>query len=77
MFVEYAMRIRARSRSKHTLVFQLTNGVGSYLPTSAAVTGGSYSSKPASTLVGPEGGESLTEIFVTEINNMWNKQEAL
>jgi hypothetical protein len=74
LFVEYGLRIRARSRARQVFIFQLTNGRGGYLPTGAALAGGSYSSKPASTLVGPEGGDSLTEILIAEINKLW-KQE--
>jgi hypothetical protein len=74
LFVEYGLRIRARSRARQVFIFQLTNGRGGYLPTDAALAGGSYSSKPASTLVGPRGGDILTETIITEINNLWDQK---
>jgi hypothetical protein len=70
LFVEYGLRIRARSKARQVFIFQLTNGQGGYLPTGAALAGGSYSSKPASTLVGPEGGDILTETLIKEINRL-------
>jgi hypothetical protein len=70
--VEYGMRIRARSKAGQVFNFQLTNGVAGYLPTDIAVAGGSYSSKPASTLIGPRGGDTLAETFIAEINKLWD-----
>jgi hypothetical protein len=72
LFVEYSLRIRAHSKASHVFNFQLTNGCPGYLPTEAALAGGSYSSKPASTLVGPEGGKILTETLIAEINKLWD-----
>jgi hypothetical protein len=74
LFVEYGLRIRARSRARQVFNFQLTNGQGGYLPTDAALAGGSYSSKPASTLVGPRGGDILTETIIKEINSLWDQK---
>ena len=71
LFVEYGLRIRARSTASQVFIMQLTNGSSGYLPTEAALAGGSYSSKPASTLVGPDGGKILTEILIEEINKLW------
>jgi hypothetical protein len=72
LFVEYSLRIQARSKASHVFVGQLANGTTGYLPTSAAIAGGSYSSKPASTLVGPEGGTILTEKTIEAIDKLWN-----
>jgi hypothetical protein len=72
LFTEYGMRIKARSRSEQTFIVQLANGAGGYLPTEEAVAGGSYSSKPASTMCGPDGGDKLVEITVEAINRMWS-----
>jgi hypothetical protein len=74
LFVEYGLRIRARSRARQVFILQLTNGQGGYLPTDAALEGGSYSSKPASTLVGPRGGDLLTETIIREINRFWDQK---
>lgn len=71
LFVEYGMRVRARCRANQVFHIQLSNGVGDYLPTAAAVKGGSYSSEPASTLVGPEGGEELTERMIREADELF------
>jgi len=72
LFVEYAIRMRARARADQVISFQITNGRGLYLPTRIAVEGGSYSSKPVSNLVGPEGGDMLVEIMVTEMDKLWD-----
>ncbi|MCL1855252.1 MAG: hypothetical protein FWF86_05910, partial [Clostridia bacterium] len=71
LFVEYALRMRARARAGQVMCFQLTNGMDGYLPTRIAVEGGSYSSKPASTLVGPEGGDAMVEILIAEMDRLW------
>lgn len=71
LFVEYGFRIRARCRAGQVCICQLTNGRGGYLPTKAAVEGGSYSSKPASTTVGPDGGDQLVERVIAEIDKLW------
>ena len=71
VYVEYALQIKARSKAPHVFTIQLTNGVSGYLPTETALNGGSYSSKPASSLVGPEGGRLLTETLIKEINRLW------
>lgn len=61
LFVDYGMRIKARSKAGQTFVAQLTNGTGLYLPTVRAVRGGSYGAMPAVCRVGPEGGDELVE----------------
>lgn len=71
LFTEYGMRMKARSKSEQTFIIQLSNGRGGYLPTEAAIAGGSYSSKPASTKCGPEAGDQLAELTLDLINSMW------
>jgi hypothetical protein len=73
LFVEYGQRIRAKCKARQALICQLTNGTGGYLPTQAAIDGGSYSSKPASTKVGPEGGDELAERFVSEMDKLFEE----
>jgi hypothetical protein len=75
LFVEYGLRIRARSKAEQVFIIQLANGSAGYLPTAAAVSGGSYSSKPASTLVGPQSGDILTETLIQEINQIFDYKE--
>ena len=71
LFVEYGMRIKARCRAEQTILVQLSNADSSYLPTEAAVNGGSYSSKPASTTCGPDGGDRLVEETIQAIDALW------
>jgi len=60
LYLDYAMRIKARSKAIQTFIVQLT-GSGSYLPPYRSTLGGSYGAVPASTLMGPEGGQELVE----------------
>ncbi len=71
LFVEYGLQIRARCKAEQVFICQLTNGTGGYLPTNAAVSGGSYSSRPASTTVGPKSGKKLVERIIKEIGELW------
>ncbi|MDI6451642.1 hypothetical protein [Anaerobaca lacustris] len=71
LYIEYGARIRARSRAAQTLLVQLANDRGRYLPTRRAVAGGAYGSRIADNLVGPEGGDVLVEKTVAAINGMW------
>lgn len=71
LFVEYGLRIRAACRARKVLHVQLCNGYADYLPTRAAILGGSYSSEPASTNVGPEGGDLLTSVLIKEANSLF------
>jgi hypothetical protein len=60
LYLDYGMRIKARSPAGQTFLVQLA-GSGTYLPTERSVKGGAYGGEPASTLVGPEGGQELVE----------------
>lgn len=71
LFCEYGMRIKARSPSVQTIIVQLANDSGGYLPTVDALAGGSYSSKPASTLCDPAGGDLLVEKTLDVIESLW------
>lgn len=71
LFTEYGMRIKARSPAEQTFLAQLSNDEGGYLPTQAAVMGGSYSSTAASTTCGPQAGDMLVEETLRIINAMW------
>ena len=72
LYHEYAQRMKARAKAEQVFVIQLSNGLGGYLPTQGAVDGGSYSSKPASTVCGPDGGDALVEKTLGIINNMFD-----
>lgn len=71
LYIEYGSRIKARSRAAQTLVVQLADDQGRYLPTPRAVAGGAYGSRIADNRVGPEGGEVLVERTIGAINGMW------
>lgn len=62
LYVDFSFRMKARCKASQAFIIQLSsNGKGGYLPTQAAVDGGSYGSKPVSTMVGPAGGDELVE----------------
>ena len=74
LFLDYGLRIQARSKAVQTFVVQLSGGSagwGGYLPTERAVAGGGYSAVAESTLIGPEGGQVLVERTVEAINAMF------
>jgi len=71
LFSEFAQRMKARALPEQLFVVQLSNGIGGYLPSNSAVLGGSYSSKPASTFCGPDGGDLLVEQTVEAVNRMF------
>ena len=71
LYHEFGMRIKARANAPQVMLIQLSNGLGGYLPTRAAVEGGSYSSKAASTVCGPEGGDALVERTLEVIDGLF------
>ncbi len=71
LFHEYGLRIKARAKAEQVFVIQLANGLGGYLPTEEAVAGGSYSSKPASTICGPDSGDALVEKTLHILDKLW------
>ena len=73
LYQEYAQRIKARAQAEQVFIIQLSNDSGGYLPTNAAVKGGSYSSKPASTVCGPDGGDILVEKTLETLNRLWEE----
>lgn len=73
LYLDYGMRIKGRSPAVQTFLVQLT-GSGTYLPPSRSVAGGSYGAVPASTLIGPEGGQELVEKTLELINDVWQRK---
>ena len=71
LYHEFAQRIKARAKAEQVIIIQLSNGAGGYLPTRSAVNGGSYSSRPASTVCGPEGGDILVEETLKALDEFW------
>jgi hypothetical protein len=71
LYLDFGSRIKARSPAVQTFLVQLT-GSGTYVPPYRSVAGGSYGAEPASTLVGPEGGQELVEKTVEMIDKIMN-----
>ena len=69
-YLDYGLQIKARSPAVQTFIVQLAGG-GSYLPTERAVAGGSYGAVPASTPIGPEGGQAVVEHALDALNTLW------
>ena len=68
LYLDYGMRMKARSPAIQTFLIQLSNGSYGYLPPYRSTVGGSYGAEPASTLIGPEGGRELVEKTLELIN---------
>lgn len=69
IYLDYGIRIKARSRAALTFLVQLSCQHSGYLPTEKAVKGGGYSAEKY--VVGPEGGQVLVNETVKRINAMW------
>lgn len=74
LYIEYGLRIKARSKAKQTFAIQLSCGSGAYLPTRQAISGGSYGANVSNGVVGPEGGDLLVEYSVVAINRLWGEK---
>ena len=75
LFLDYGMRIQARSPAGQTMLVQLASPVddSTYLPSERAVKGGGYSAVPESSLVGPEGGQMLVERTLESLKLLFGK----
>jgi len=72
LYCEYGFRIKACCKATQTILIQLSSNANlNYLPTQAAVDGGSYGSKPVSTQAGPEGGNALVKKTIEAINKLF------
>ena len=72
LFVDYGMRMKARSKAKQTFVIQLA-GRGFYLPSDRAVKGGGYGAMPVVSVAGPEAGAELVEWTVSAIDGLFGQ----
>ncbi len=70
LFLDFGIRIKARSRALQTFLVQLTGGTA-YLPTERALAAGGYGAGVTS-FIGPEGARKLVEKTLEEINRMWD-----
>jgi hypothetical protein len=76
LFLDYGIRIKARSPAVMTFVIQLTANDGwdgTYLPSERAVANMGYGSSVYDNEVGPEGGKVIVEETIKTLNDMWNK----
>jgi hypothetical protein len=71
LYLDYGIRIKARSPAEETFLIQLACDVGGYLPTARAVEGGGYGAQIRSYRVGPEGGQVLVDRTVDLIRSLW------
>ena len=71
LYLDYGLRMKARSVAEQTFVVQLSGGWGKYLPTAKAVAGGHYGAMITDNAVGPKGGDVLVDRTVELINGMW------
>jgi len=70
LYLDYGIRIKARSRAALTFLVQLSCQHSGYLPTEKAIRGGGYSADKF--IVGPEGGQVLVDETVKRINGLWD-----
>jgi hypothetical protein len=75
LYLDYGLRIKARSPAAQTLIVQLAGerSRSAYLPTERAVRGGHYGAHPVSAPVGPEGGRLLVEETLAMIHTLWEE----
>ncbi|MFH1476346.1 MAG: hypothetical protein ABIH24_02475 [Verrucomicrobiota bacterium] len=71
LFLDYGLRIKARSRARQTFVVQLCCGSGAYLPTAKAEKHGGYGGLIVNGVVGSEGGKKLVDETVNELNSLF------
>lgn len=72
LFLDFGLRIKARSRARQTFVVQLACDAGGYVPTRRAVAGGSYGAMIWNGDVGPDGGDMLVDRTVQTIDTLFH-----
>jgi len=70
IYLDYGIRIKARSPAVLTFLVQLSCQHCGYLPTEKGVQGGGYSADKF--VVGPQGGQVLVDETVNRLNALWN-----
>lgn len=73
-YLDFGLRIKARSKAVQTFVIQLAAGgkhTGTYCPTARAEAGGGYSANLYCNEVGSQGGQEIVEQTVSMINELW------
>ena len=71
LYIDYGLRMKARSPAEQTFVVQTACDSLGYLPTERGVAGGHYSAEIMSNIVGPAGGQVLVEETLKRINELW------
>jgi hypothetical protein len=71
LYLDYGLRIRARSPSALTLQAQLSCDYAGYLATARAVAAGGYGALVANGKVGPEGGQMLVEATLASLRRLF------
>ena len=71
LYLDYAVRIRELTPAIQTFLIQIAGCHGTYLPSERSVSHGGYGSAPASTDIGPDGGDKLVDWTVRTIDRMW------
>jgi hypothetical protein len=72
LYLDYAVCIRELSKAVQTFLVQKAGSSGTYLPSGRSTASKGYGSVPASTEVGPEGGQKLVDMTVKSINGMFD-----
>ena len=76
LFLDYGIRIKARSPAVQTFLVQLAANdgwYGTYVPTARAVANSGYGGSVYDYEVGPEGGEVIVEETVDALNELWGE----
>lgn len=76
LYLDYAVRIKELSPAIQTFLVQKAGCNGTYLPSARSVEHKGYGSVPASTDVGPEGGDQLVQWTVEAVNRFWTQANA-
>ncbi len=71
LFLDYGNLIKARSAATQTILIQLANDSGGYLPTEKAERGSHYSAYVSSGMTGHAGGELLVRKTLDVIQKLW------
>ena len=75
LFLDYGVRIQARSVAGQTILIQLASpplGYAGYVPTPRAVAAAGYSTDVTVNMIGPEGAGALVERTVELIDSIWD-----
>ncbi len=75
LYIDYAVRMRELSKAMQTFLIQKSGCNGTYLPSERSVAHKGYGSVPASTDIGPEGGERLVAWTVDVVRRLFGEKK--